>query len=363
MQDPLPFDIVLELARHLTNKLTLMLLRTCRLYNKQRKNIRLYEHTNLIPDHMTKWYYDNLVDVHADVNRIPRLPSRCLIVSLFNRVSHSVEPGYIPPTVSHLRMDNDFDRDLTGILPANLKVLKTGRRFCRSLVGLPEGLKYLKLGNQFKESLEGVPSSLKILETGLLFNNSLEHLPQGLETLNLSNCLYFNHPIISFSNLTRLMLPREYKGEISALPQLRYLRTSKLFDNLSELCPRLRKLMLENFVSLITVKSIPRQLVEIYIDGAETIEAGALPNSLRAVAISNCHNVEIPKRVRNLSLINYHDGFETVLIPPTVINLCLYRSKMKAGTIPPSVKYLRTIYCDVDESSVPPGIRWENRLK
>jgi hypothetical protein len=180
-----------------------------------------------------------------------------------DRQVRSLTPGILPPTLESLAVGPAFDGPLTAdMFPRSLRKLDLGVLFNRPIEAnhIPPNVEFLFLPERFSSRIAfgALPLSLVMLCLGECFNHSLsclEHL----------------------RNLKLLRLGREFQRSIVGLPR------------------SLRSLHLEFYANYIFPGDLP-DLTELFVLGHfyGMIEAGALPSSLRRLALGYCGKTTLP---------------------------------------------------------------------
>lgn len=129
-----------------------------------------------------------LRDVNPDA--LASLPASITTILFGAKSAYNRSLPTLPNGLRELRLPNDFDQPIDGILPESLEVLILRTHFNQSVNHLPSRLKYLELGCRFNQPVDHLPNRLIHLVIGLntwgRFNQSLSHLPNSLKTLTLS---------------------------------------------------------------------------------------------------------------------------------------------------------------------------------
>lgn len=203
---------------------------------------------NIIPPNVKHLVLDGPYNEHI----MKYIPSSVIKLELLS--DNSIDISGLSSSIEYLRLSNEFNGDIHGRIPANVKELIFGFSFNSSIRNaLPKGLKRITFGNLFNQEIcvEDIPESLEYVKFGEKFNQ------------NMNNCL------TKLTNLTSLIFGDSFEKDIQGLPKsLTHLEFGKKFNR------RILNLI-PNSVTHLTLGRCFSQKIQ-----------GAIPNSVTHLSIN-----------------------------------------------------------------------------
>nr|WBF70263.1 F-box and FNIP repeat-containing protein [Megavirus caiporensis] len=184
---------------------------------------------------------------------IKHIPSSVIKLELFSDDSFDISG--LASSIEYLRLSNEFDEDVNGRIPVNLKELIFGRSFNSSIQNaLPKNLKRITFGDLFNQEIcaEDMPMSLEYVKFGDNFNQNI------------------NNRLTKLANLTSLIFGGNFDKDIQGLPNsLTHLVFGRKFN---------RKILglIPNNVTHLTLGKCFSQKIQ-----------GAIPDSVTHLSINN----------------------------------------------------------------------------
>eukprot|EP01112_Ceratiomyxa_fruticulosa_P008600 TRINITY_DN2227_c0_g3_i1.p1 TRINITY_DN2227_c0_g3~~TRINITY_DN2227_c0_g3_i1.p1 ORF type:complete len:298 (-),score=27.67 TRINITY_DN2227_c0_g3_i1:810-1703(-) len=154
----------------------------------------------------------------------------------FNREFNQAVSGLIFNKLTHLSFGEKFNLPLDGLIAPKLTHLELGYYFNCRIDNLPLSLTHLTLGSMFIQPINGIlPPNIKFLELGFSFNRTIDILPPALTHLTLGYS--FSLPIQTLPPLVKQVLIKgsgfehtKFNHPVSHLnPSIKFLFTPAIF--------------------------------------------------------------------------------------------------------------------------------------
>ncbi|AEQ32382.1 FNIP repeat protein [Megavirus chiliensis] len=185
-------------------------------------------------------------------NIIKYIPESVIKLELLSDDSFDISG--LSPSIEYLRLSNEFNEDIDGRIPANLKELILGYSFNSSVKNaLPKGLKRITFGHLFNQEIcaEDMSESLEYIKFGDNFNQNM------------------NNRLTKLTNLTSLIFGDNFDKDIQGLPKsLTHLEFGRKFNR------RILNLIPDRVTHLTLGKCYSQKI------------QGAIPNSVTHLSIN-----------------------------------------------------------------------------
>ncbi|ANB51080.1 hypothetical protein [Powai lake megavirus] len=193
-----------------------------------------------------------VIDGSYNENIIKYIPRSVIKLELLSDDSFDISG--LTPSIEYLRLSNEFNEDIDGRIPANLKELILGFSFNSSIQNaFPKGLKRITFGHWFNQEIcsEDMPESLEYIKFGDNFNQNM------------------NNRLTKLTNLTSLIFGDNFDKDIQGLPKsLTHLEFGRKFNR------RILNLIPDRVTHLTLGKCYSQKI------------QGAIPNSVTHLSIN-----------------------------------------------------------------------------